>query len=188
MRFATLAVPPEATAVQVSLILTVIGPDRPGLVETLAQLVSSHGGNWLESRMAHLAGQFAGLLRVLVPQDSVAALREALLELDAQEIRILLSESHGVPIPSPDRRVALEVVGQDRPGIVREIAAALAAQGVNVEEFDSHCTSAPMSGETLFNARAELRVPESATLEEVRATLERIGNELMVDVSLEPTS
>lgn len=184
--FATFGSPLEAVPVQVSLILTVIGRDRPGLVEALAQLVSSHGGNWLESRMAHLEGQFAGLLRVRVPQIAVAGLRDALLELDAEGIRILLSESATSALDSANRRVFLELVGQDRPGIVREISAALAVRGINVEDFESRCTNAPMSGETLFHARAELNVPETETLEEVRATLERIGNELMVDVSLEP--
>ena len=171
---------------QISLILTVIGPDRPGLVEALAQLVSAHGGNWLESRMAHLEGQFAGLLRVQVPKSTVPDLRSALLALESQGIRILLSESGGAPPTEGQRPVSLELVGQDRPGIVREITAALATRGVNIEEFESRCTSAPMSGETLFHARAELRVPDGSTLEEVRDTLERIGNELMVDVSLEP--
>jgi len=172
--------------VQLSLILTVIGPDRPGLVEALAQLVTSHDGNWLESRMAHLEGQFAGLLRVQVPQNAIQELRDALLRLETQGIRVLLSESSSVPAASSDRRVFLELVGQDRPGIVREITAALTTHGVNIEEFESRCTSAPMSGEALFHARAELRVPEGSILEDVRATLERIGNELMVDVSLEP--
>jgi glycine cleavage system regulatory protein len=51
-----------------SLVLTVIGADRPGLVETLAQTIAEHGASWLESRMAHLAGHFVGLLRVSVPR------------------------------------------------------------------------------------------------------------------------
>ena len=55
------------------LVLTLIGPDRPGLVESLAKRVTAHGGNWVESRMAHLAGQFAGILRVEVPPENVAA-------------------------------------------------------------------------------------------------------------------
>ncbi|NRA07085.1 MAG: ACT domain-containing protein [Myxococcales bacterium] len=173
---------------QVSFVLTVVGRDRPGLVEALAQIVASHGGNWLESRMAHLEGQFAGLLRVRVPAAGVEGLRNALLDLQNDGIRIVLSES-GESTPGPaGPPVSLELVGHDRPGIVREIAAALAVRGINVEEFESHCTSAPMSGEVLFHARAELRVPESQSLEEVRATLEKIGNDLMVDVSLEPSA
>ena len=187
--FATLVIPPGGErALQVSLVLTVIGPDRPGLVESLAQIVADHGGNWLESRMAHLEGQFAGLLRVRVPPAKVAPLRASLLALEDDGIRIVLTES-AAPIPDPaSPLVSLELVGHDRPGIVREIATALAVRGINVEEFESRCTSAPMSGEALFHARAELRVPEGQTLEEVRATLEKIANELMVDVTLEASA
>ena len=52
-----------------NLVLTLIGPDRPGLVEAVAQPIAANGGNWLESRMAHLGGKFAGILRVDVPAD-----------------------------------------------------------------------------------------------------------------------
>jgi glycine cleavage system regulatory protein len=173
---------------QVSLVLTVIGPDRPGLVERLAQIVARHGGNWLESRMAHLEGQFAGLLRVQLPATGVEELRGALLDLEDDGIRIVLSESAAPTGESTAPRVSLELVGHDRPGIVREISAALAVRGINVEEFESRCTSAPMSGEALFHARAQLRVPDGQTLEEVRTTLEKIANELMVDVTLEPSA
>ena len=146
------------------------------------------GGNWVESRMAHLEGQFAGLLRVQLPATGVEELRGALLDLEDDGIRILLSESAAPTGESTAPRVSLELVGHDRPGIVREISAALAVRGINVEEFESRCTSAPMSGEALFHARAQLRVPDGQTLEEVRTTLEKIANELMVDVTLEPSA
>ena len=173
---------------QVSLILTVIGPDRPGLVEMLAQRVAEHHGNWMESRMAHLEGQFAGLLWVRVPQESVEGLRRALNELDAEGIRVVLSENAAAHRAELERPVLLELVGQDRPGIVREISAALAARAVNVEAFESRCKSAPMSGELLFHLSAELRIPENSSVEELRATLEQIGSELMVDVNLQPST
>ena len=82
----------------------------------------------------------------------------------------------------------LLVCRADRPGIVREIARALAARGVNVEELRTHTSSAPMSGEALFHARARLRIPSDASLDTLRATLEAIAHELMVDVSLEDPS
>jgi len=55
--------------VNVSLVLTVIGPDRPGLVESLSQAIAQQEGNWLESRMARMAGQFAGILRVNIEEE-----------------------------------------------------------------------------------------------------------------------
>lgn len=166
-----------------SLVLTVMGPDRPGLVEALSSTVAAHGANWLESRMAHLAGHFVGLLRVSVPDAQTAALRGALRALEAEGLRVQV-EAGATPEPDPDDRVlALELVGLDRPGIIRDVSRALALRGVNVEELDTRCESAPMSGEVLFRARARLRVPGG--VEELRETLEKIASELMVDLSLD---
>ncbi len=164
------------------LVLTVIGPDRPGLVEALSQVVAEHGANWLESRMAHLSGQFAGMVRVGVPGDRAETLAAALRSLEGLRVQV---ETAGTP---PDERrpaLVVELIGQDRPGIVREVSHALATQGVNVEELQTECSSAPMSGESLFRARARLRLPPDLAEDALRDTLEKLADELMVDVVLE---
>jgi glycine cleavage system regulatory protein len=169
----------------VSLVLTVIGPDRPGLVELLARTVAEHEANWLESRMSHLEGQFAGLLRVSVASDRTAALSKALAELEALGLRVMTRTSEGPSLPPSHRSLRLELVGQDRPGIIRDLSRALAARRVNVEELLTSCSSAPMSGEVLFEAKADLRIPRDVSLDELRETLETIANELMVDLTLD---
>jgi glycine cleavage system regulatory protein len=169
-----------------SLVLTLLGPDRPGLVEAMAALIARHGGNWLESRMASLAGEFAGLLRVEVDEESAAELESALRSLEAdQGLAILVKGARAIE-PPPGRLLVLELVGTDRPGIVREVSQVLAAKGVNVEELETECTSAPMSGETLFRARALLRLPRGAAEEELQVAVESIAEDLMVDIKLEP--
>lgn len=168
-----------------TLVLTVIGPDRPGLVDALSSAIAGHGANWLESRMAHLGGHFAGLLRVSVPDARAQELHRALAALEREGLRVLV-EAGDAREPDPhDRALALELVGLDRPGIIREVSRALAQRGVNVEELDTSCESAPMSGETLFRAHARLRAPAGTPVEELRATLEKIAGELMVDLSLD---
>ncbi len=164
-----------------SLVLTVIGPDKPGLVELLSQTVTAHGGNWLESRMSHLAGQFAGILRVGVPEPAADELTTALEGLGALGLRVVVTRSEAEP-PAESRPIVLELVGHDRAGIVRDIARVLAARGVNVEEFSSGFESAAMSGEMLFKATARLRLPASLSVDELRADLEEIASDLMVDV------
>jgi len=166
-----------------SLVLTVIGPDRPGLVEALSQTIASHGASWLESRMAHLAGHFAGLLRVAVAEERATELAEALRGLDTRGMRVLV-ETAGAETDAASPRVRLELVGLDRPGIVREISHVLAQRDVNVEELETRTSSAPMSGETLFHASAWLRVPSASLTDELRATLEKLADELMVDLTL----
>ncbi len=168
-----------------SLVMTVIGPDRPGLVESVAALVAEHGGNWLESRMSRLGGQFAGILRVELPPEQEAALVAALQALGARGLSIVVHPEELVPLSKPERLSLLEIVGQDRPGIVRQITHALAGHGVNVEELETECSSAAMSGETLFKARAKLNLPEGCNTSEIRQRLEKIAEDLIVEISFE---
>src|SRR5688572_25761682 len=110
---------------QISLVMTVIGKDRTGLVESVARMVAEHDGNWLESRMCRLGGEFAGLLRVHVPAERRAALENALSKLTDLTV-VVHSDESAQPAGKP-QLATLEVVGHDRPGIVREITQALAA-------------------------------------------------------------
>lgn len=164
------------------LVMTIIGPDRTGLVERLASIVAEHDGNWLESQMSHLGGHFAGLLRIQIPADKEPDLRRALEALEAQGLKIV---AHADPAPQPraeGAQVVLEIVGQDRPGIVRQISSALAKHGANVETLNTECLSAPMSGETLFKAEARLHIPASSNVAELRKDLEKIAHDLMADL------
>ena len=170
-----------------NLVMTLIGADRPGLVQLVAACVADHGGNWLESRMGHLGGQFAGIVRVEVPAARADELVRALQQLESDGLRLILHAEPGTPPKTVGALAALELVGQDRPGILRTISAVLAAHGVNVEELASECVGAPMGGGTLFQARATILVPEKTSLAAVRADLEKIASDLMVDLTLQPT-
>jgi glycine cleavage system regulatory protein len=170
------------------LVLTLIGSDRPGLVEAVADVVASHGGNWLESRMAHLAGKFAGILRVEIPANKVSAVLAALADLEARGLKVVGEPAGAGDAALPGRALALELVGLDRPGIVREISQLLASSGANVEELSTDRTSAAMSGEMLFVAKARVRLPASADLGTLRAALERMASDLMVEIKLVETA
>lgn len=167
----------------VSLVMTLIGADRPGLVEAVAQLVADHDGNWLESRMSRLGGQFAGILRIHLPEGRQRDLVAALRGLEGRGLQVIVHEDSASAAGSGSLRL-LEVVGHDRPGIVREIARVLATRGINVEELSSEVASAPMSGEPLFKARARLLLPPSCPSEVLRQDLERIASDLIVEISL----
>jgi glycine cleavage system regulatory protein len=169
-----------------SLVLTVLGADRPGLVESIARLVAEHGANWLESRMAHLAGQFAGILRVEVEADRAEALAGALAQLAQSGLDTVVHPDPGATAAPVERRplVTLDLVGQDRPGIVREISRVLASLGVNVEELNTACRAAAETGHPLFHAQAQLRLPPGVTDAALRQALEAVAHDLMVDITL----
>jgi glycine cleavage system regulatory protein len=167
----------------VPLVMTIIGRDRTGLVESLANIVAEYGGNWLESRMCRLGGEFAGILRVHVPAEHQPAMLEALQGLQARGLRVVALPDQADSTLIAGKPASVEIIGQDRPGIVRQITHAVASHGVNVEELATECVSAPMSGETLFKAQARLRIPDGCDVAALRAELERIAADLMVDIS-----
>ncbi len=171
---------------QTPLVMTVLGKDRTGLVESLASLVAEHGGNWLESRMCRLGGEFAGILRVNVPNERLAALTKAVEKLHERGLSVIMRSDEVQTASGHQNLMSLELVGHDRPGIVRQITAALASKGVNVEELSTECVSAPMTGETLFKAEARLLVPDSCDAQQLRADLEKIAADMTVDLRLAP--
>jgi glycine cleavage system regulatory protein len=168
---------------QIPLVMTIIGPDKTGLVESVARAVADHGGNWLESRMCRLGGEFAGILRIEIPSERKSPLLAALEDLQENGLQIVIRDGLPSATSASGKQTKLEIVGSDRPGIVREITSALARANVNVEEFFSEVVSAPMSGETLFKAGARLQLPDGCDLAALKKDLEKIAADLLVDVS-----
>jgi len=163
------------------LVLTISGVDRAGLVERLAEVIAAHHGNWEHCRMAHLAGRFVGILELSVPGEYQQDLEVALRTIKDLDVMI----AAGVTMDSePLRQFDLEVIGTDHTGIVRDIFKALAAAGVNVEELSTRTLSAPDSGVLLFEAKARLGCGPQVNRDDIRDQLEKIAQDIMVDVRL----
>ncbi len=164
------------------LVLTLVGDDRAGLVQAVADAVAAHDGNWEQSELAELAGTFAGIVLVSVPDDRVALLTTELNEL-AGLLQITPRTGVDVAAPATDRLV-FTILGNDHPGIVREITRALADRGVSIDRFTSHTLDAPMAGGTLFEATVEAHVPAGLDAGDVVAELELLAGEIQVDLTL----
>jgi glycine cleavage system regulatory protein len=167
----------------IPLVMTIIGPDKTGLVESVARAVAENSGNWLESRMCRLGGEFAGILRIEIPAEKKSPLLAALEDLQENGLQIVVRDDLPAATAFSGKQAKLEIIGSDRPGIVREITSALVRAGVNVEEFFSEVVSAPMSGETLFKAGARLQLPERCDVVVLKKDLEKIAADLLVDIS-----
>ncbi|MFC3852376.1 glycine cleavage system protein R [Salinispirillum marinum] len=165
------------------MLLTIIADDRPGIVEAVADVISTHQGNWLESQLANLAGKFAGIVRIELPEDQVTALSTALAELHSKGIKVSIDEGNQ-RVQGGQARVKITVTGSDRPGIVREITALLARQQVNVLSMNTQCELAPMSNDHLFVATVQVVLPDSMDEHDLAETLEGISTDLMVDTDV----
>ena len=161
-------------------ILTAVGSDRPGLTQALADAVYAAGGNWLESHLSRLGGKYVG--SVLVEIEDVAAFERAIRAVDAVGLEMSIVPAGDAPAAAPGVQT-IELVGQDRPGIVREVTSVLAGLGVNIEDFATTVENGAWSGELLFRAVAKVAIPESLPADAVRAALEGISGEIMVDFS-----
>jgi len=180
--------PPPSPPPQSTFILTVLGDDKPGLVGEISAVIGAHHGNWLESSMAQLAGKFAGIVKVDVPRAKAAALQKALGNIDG--LRITCESALAVAkqtVTPRGRRLKLALVGHDRIGIVREVSSVLAHYAVNVESLETYTASAPMSADMLFHATAELTANHDLDAAALTEELERISNDLMVDITLDET-
>lgn len=167
-----------------TVVLTVIGDDRPGLVDVLSGLVTAHGGSWEHSRMARLGGKFAGIVQVEVPEQEVGGLRAALRELGELGLLHITVDGAGDDRVPDGARVGLELVGSDQPGLVHAVSAALAALGASIEELSTAMRDAPMGGGLMFEASAIVVLPAALSIDDLRTHLEAVASHLMVDLAL----
>lgn len=165
-------------------VLTVVGDDRAGLVAAVADVVDAHGGNWENSRLAELAGAFAGVIEVSVPSERAEQLRTALTGLEGLLTVAVHAGDEKGPDAAPPRVLSIDVLGNDRPGIVREISSVLSAHDVSIESLTTETRDAAMYGGRLFEARVAAQVPASVDLAVVTTELERLATEIQVDVTL----
>ena len=165
------------------LVLSVVGSDRPGLTKALAAAVLSAGGNWLESHLSRLGGLYVGSVLVELAEGKVDALRAAVAAVDAAGLEVRIApavEDAGAAGETLD----FSLVGQDRPGIVNQVTAAVSSLGANIETFETWLSAEAHAGGQLFHMAAHLRLPEGLKAAAVQDALEAISGEIMVDVAM----
>ncbi len=167
-----------------SLVITFIGDDRPGIVESISRIIVQHDGEWVESRLANLTGKFAGILRVDIPEEKCDQFSTD-LKSSTEGLNISIEQVHETEDTVEKLSCyKLELVGQDRPGIIHRISSVLANNGATVDELESEVTEASMSGEKLFKANITICLAEGYSVEKLGEVLEDLANELIVDIEL----
>ncbi|WP_018692314.1 glycine cleavage system protein R [Algicola sagamiensis] len=161
------------------LILTIVGPDKPGLVDGLSQMVLEHKGNWLKSDLSHLAGQFAGIVQIEIDDNNHEALCHAVEGMVDLDIRVHEGRQEEEKTRS---EINFAITGNDRPGIVQELSSVLAQNGANIVHFTSAQQSAPNWGSPMFNAVATVSIPEDVDKETLIESVEALANDLVIDI------
>jgi len=166
-------------------VLSVISEDRSGLVAALSGVVARHGGNWERAHLTHLAGRFAGVVLVTVPDVGSSAFLADLAPLRDEGL-LEIAVDTGTPVPAAGPVVHLDLIGQDHPGIVHEVTSLLASHQVSIDELTTWTADAPMDGSRLFGATAALRLPPGLAADRLGADLEALAADLMVDIVVDP--
>ncbi|MBV1916784.1 MAG: amino acid-binding protein [Sphingomonadaceae bacterium] len=165
---------------RMEVIMMAVGDDRPGLTQSLADAIVDANGNWLESHFARLGGKYVGSVLVALPADKLTVLERAAGRMDASGLTVTIQPASG-DTAETGRKLGFELVGKDRPGIVREVSTALAGLSVSIDSLETATEEGAMFGGTVFRARAEVLVPETVSFDSVRSALEEISGEIMVD-------
>lgn len=163
--------------------ITISGKDQPGLVSDVASRIHQYGGNWESGRMINLGGRFVGLLQVSVPDDKQAVLEEAVRAIPNLDSTFAVDVSSN---PLAGKRLQLDLMGADHPGIVREVFGTIAAQGLNVESISTDTEAAADSGNTLFRTTALLSYTDQTDLTDLQNALEALAQDLFVDLKILP--
>ena len=174
----------EASPTTTSLVVSIVGPDRPGIVSMLADRAQRYGANWAASRMNRLASEFAGTVHFEVPRENADALVKALRELESSGLQVVIGRSDGANLPDTVRVVELELVGSDRRGIVSSLTKILAERGISIESIHTEIIRSGVSGNQTFKIEAHILVPVALSIEKLRLELGALASEMMLDIGL----
>jgi glycine cleavage system regulatory protein len=165
------------------LVITLFAEDRPGVVRLLSDTILEHSGNWLESSLSRLCGQFAGIIHIGVSEPQCPQLIAALDALSADGLNVTV-HSGVKELPDSNAGTAIELIveANDRPGIVEEISSALAKINVNVEQMETSCESASMAGYQIFIGSLWVSLPDGCTTEHLEQALEDVSDDLIVSI------
>ena len=174
----------EVSPATTSLVVSIVGADRHGIVSLLADRAQRFGANWAASRLTRLASEFAGTVHFEVPRENADALENALRGLESSGLQIVIARSDGAMVPESLRSVELELIGEDRVGIVSRLTRILAERSISIESIHTEIIRSGVSGKQTFKIEAHLLVPVALSVDALRLELGTLASEMMVDIAL----
>ena len=176
--------PGESAPASTSLVVSIVGTDRPGIVNSLAERAQRFGANWAASRMTRLAGEFAGMVQFEVPRENAQALTTSLQGLASSGLQVVIAASDGAALPASLRLVELELVGEDQVGIVSKLTKVLAERAISIESIHTDIVRSSVPGQKTFKVKAQLRVPTAMSVEALQRDVGALASDMMLDIAL----
>ncbi len=161
-----------------AMVLSVVGKDKPGLVQEIAKCIKDADGNWMKSSFCHLSGHFAGFVEVMLAKENHNALIQACHTLSSLQITLVPAS---IDDTGNNQILELTVTGNDRQGIVNDISHSLTNLNVSIKEMETSCESAPNWGSPIFTAEMTLACDDKMNIDDVKEALEQITDDLVVE-------
>ena len=164
-----------------SILISVLGDDKPGLLDSLSEIIVLNDGDWVESNMSTVEAKFAGILRVNVPAKNC---KKLIKELTSSKLGLQIACEETAPVKLSDyKSYNIELIGQNHVGIINQLSHVLTYDlKANVEGIKTEIIDASMSGEQLFKAQINLHLPTSIDERLIKDKLELIADEMMVEI------
>lgn len=175
----------EVSSDTTSLIVSIVGTDRHGIVSSLADRAQRYGANWAASRLTRIAGEFAGMVHFEVPRENADALANALRGLESSGLQVVIAKSDGAKVSDAIKSVELELIGDDRVGIVSSLTKILAERNISIENIHTEIVRSGVSGKQTFKIGAHLLIPAKLSIEDLRKELGTLAHAMMLDIALD---
>jgi glycine cleavage system transcriptional repressor len=169
------------------LVLSALGPDRPGLVHEVTDFLTERGANIEDSRMVVLGAEFGILILVSGTADVMDRItRDAKSLEERTKFGVIVRPTKS---PEEHRRAAVipcvvTAEALDHEGIVRAVALAISRMGINIVSLETTAYNAPITGSPLFRLEATIDLPSGVSLGELRARMDEVARTESLDLTV----
>ena len=168
-------------------VITAVGPDRVGIADDLAEIVSRNRCNIEESKMAVLGGEFAVIMLISGKPEDLHSLSEELKKGEHRlSLQIFIKDTQEHPPLVGGIPYTLQTISQDTPGIVHAVTSILRRYNANIEDLETETSFAPWSGAPLFHMHARVLVPHGVPVHLVKEELLALEMQQDLHVELKP--
>jgi phosphoserine phosphatase len=166
-------------------LVTVTGPDRPGVTSTLTGILAEQGASLFDIEQVVVQGQLTLCLLVGIPgnrdvlKDLLFAAKQLGMDLDFKPV----DRAGSTPSPADGGRYVITAIAPVLgPAHLHAIASTLAAEGANIEKIGR------LSEDTLASVEIQARLPAGRDAEILKKTLLGVATNAGFDVSLQRES
>ncbi|GAB6094425.1 hypothetical protein JCM14469_06770 [Desulfatiferula olefinivorans] len=169
-------------------IITVIGPDKPGIIASVSETLFRQGCNIENISQTTLQSQFAGICVVSQPETlGLGALEQALnddLKGKGLQIHITsLDDGGSVPLPETTEPFIISSCGPDRKGLVARVSRLIADAGVNIANLKAVFEGGINPDRNIMFF--EVDVPAQTDLSALSDKLKHLAAELNLDLTIQ---